>query len=132
MQILSHKSLTLNFQQPTSISSNTQKMNGCELPGNVVLKVEPSDPLHKKQRRKAPDNNSTTVQPVEGTTRQGQNLNHERSCKVVVRNSSENDLSERTDPKLQFDHHQPDIQNDNDGPTDKEDDDLDGFFASLE
>ena len=107
-------------------------MNGCELPGNVVLKVEPSDPLHKKQRIKTQDNSITPIQPVGGKTQQDQNLNLGASDKVVLRNSSENDHSERTSPKQQSDHQQPDIQNDNDGPTDNEEDDLDGFFASLE
>mmetsp|Transcript_57314 Transcript_57314/g.139788 ORF Transcript_57314/g.139788 Transcript_57314/m.139788 type:complete len:116 (+) Transcript_57314:1384-1731(+) len=115
-------------------------MNGCELPGNVVLKVEPSDPLHKKQRT-TPESN-IPFQPDEGIVRQDQNINPGTSYKVVLPNSPENDHSGRTDQKQQLDHHQYEIrvgkgEKDNqidahDGPAEKEEDDLDGFFASLE
>ena len=114
-------------------------MNGCELPGNVVLKVEPSDPLHKKQRTTSESNN-TALQHDKGLIRQDQNTYPGTSHNVGLSNSSsKNDDRGRSDPtKQQFDQYQHDNQagkgqkDNNYGPAEEEEDDLDGFFASLE
>lgn len=111
-------------------------MNGCELPGNVVLKVEPSDPLHKKRR--------ASGNPMRADQDEVMKERPDRKCGTV--NSSECSISsEDTHSKQayrkQLEHqdsvqgcgNEDEVETDNgQGLQDNQDDDLDGFFASLE
>lgn len=66
-------------------------MNGCELPGGVVLNVEPSDPLHK-QRNKDKSGHGADLSHREqsGTTTGHENENQDQGPEI----ENEDDLDD--------------------------------------
>jgi len=97
------------------------KVNGCELPGGSVLRVEPSDPYYKVAAKTSKsDSDSQTEQQQSPATAVGMGENAsgggttEDLCDPTTGNTTEKQLEESGG-----------------GGADSEED-LDGFFASLE
>jgi hypothetical protein len=102
-------------------------MDGCELPGGVILKVEPSDPFHKKRRMTTQNN----VAHAEGKGRsQPKNVSGPK-------NGDSRHPDKPYQQQIALGQCQGKVDNHNDADDepkddDDNDDDLDDFFASIE
>ncbi len=89
-----------------------RKLDGCELPGGSVLRVEPSDPYHKV----------TAITPKSDSRLETQQKMESSGSKIGESSLGEKNIEDRGDPKES-------------GATAggaNEEEDLDDFFASLE
>ena len=99
------------------------KINGCELPGGSILRVQPSDPYHKVNAMTPKSNVQTGQQQQQsqlGNALDGENADNCPKTTTSTGNT-ENNLPEKAG----------EIQPDQSGGEDAEED-LDDFFASLE
>jgi hypothetical protein len=100
------------------------KVNGCELPGGSVIRVEPSDPNYKVAAKTSkPDSDSQTETEQQQSTVTAVGMAEKVSgggtaedfCDSTIENTTEKQLEESGG-----------------GGADNEEEDLDDFFASLE